>query len=220
MIVVYASAAFVLIELVNNVYETLNLPQWTPALTLILLLIGILLAVIFSRIFEISSKGLVKTKSMETIPEKSIIVLPFENISSDPDQKRIELEHYQSLRIAYALWQVGKREEAMEYINRQISLSLDGIEMVKCYATEKWAHYDLAAVYAFLGDTGKAYQYLTEVKTRNFYPLWWRDQAKYDLLFERIRGTPQYQDLLQHMENCYQAEHERVRQWLEENHML
>jgi TolB-like protein/TPR repeat protein len=102
VIVVYASAAFVIIELVNNVYETLNLPQWTPALTLILLAIGFLPAIIFSWIFEISSKGLVKTKSMEsitvqkeqniqsekkTIPEKSIIVLPFENISSDPDQE-------------------------------------------------------------------------------------------------------------------------------------
>ena len=36
VILVYTTAAFVIIELVNNVYETLNLPDWTPALTLII----------------------------------------------------------------------------------------------------------------------------------------------------------------------------------------
>jgi len=108
----------------------------------------------------------------------------------------------------------------MDYFERQSRLSLESIEMNNRYATEKWAHYDLAAVYAFLGDEEKAYQYLAEVRTRSYYPLWWRDQANYDLLFENIRETRQYQDLLQHMESTYQVEHERVRQWLEENDML
>lgn len=102
VIVVYATAAFVIIELVNNVYETLNLPEWTPALTLIILTIGFPLAIIFSWIFDISVKGVSKTEPIQQdgtqsesnilsesspIQDKSIIVLPFENISPDPDQE-------------------------------------------------------------------------------------------------------------------------------------
>jgi len=102
VIIVYATAAFVIIELVGNVYETLNLPDWTPALTLIILAIGFPIAVIFAWIYDLTAKGIKKTEPIEdtvevielhstkdkpVIPEKSIIVLPFENISPDPDQE-------------------------------------------------------------------------------------------------------------------------------------
>jgi len=63
VIIVYATAAFVLIELVGNVYETLKLPDWTPALTLIILVIGFPLAIIFSWIFDVTPEGIEKTKS-------------------------------------------------------------------------------------------------------------------------------------------------------------
>jgi len=62
VIIVYATAAFVLIELVGNIYETLKLPDWTPALTLIILMIGFPLAVIFSWIFDVTPEGIEKTK--------------------------------------------------------------------------------------------------------------------------------------------------------------
>ena len=101
VIVVYATAAFVIIELVGNVYETLNLPDWTPALTLIILAIGFPIAVIFAWIYDFTVKGIKKTEPIEdtaevielhstkdkpVTPEKSIIVLPFEDISSEQDQ--------------------------------------------------------------------------------------------------------------------------------------
>lgn len=102
VIVVYASAAFVIIELVNNVYETLNLPGWTPAFTLILLSIGFPIAIIFSWIFDLTSEGLKKTQSVQsggsddnenrkTAPRitynNSIAVLPFEDMSPNKDQE-------------------------------------------------------------------------------------------------------------------------------------
>jgi len=102
VIVVYASAALVIIELINNITEPLRLPEWTPTLVIILLSIGFPLAIIFSWIYEISSKGLRRTDSKGnqendavnptekgelSYREKSIIVLPFENISPDPDQE-------------------------------------------------------------------------------------------------------------------------------------
>ena len=72
VVVVYASAAFVIIELVNNVYETLRLPDWMPAFTLIILAIGFPLALIFSWIFDVTPQGLEKTKPVEDLNADSV----------------------------------------------------------------------------------------------------------------------------------------------------
>ena len=102
VIVVYASATFVIIELVNNVYETLQLPDWTPTLVLLLLVIGFPIAIIFSWIFDITSKGIRKTKPIKLAKEQrvnyplsdkisrfenSIAVLPFQDMSPLKDQE-------------------------------------------------------------------------------------------------------------------------------------
>ena len=68
MTIVYASVSFVIIELVNNVEETLKLPDWTPALILIIIAVGFPLALIFSWIFDMTPEGLEKTK-----PAKDVI---------------------------------------------------------------------------------------------------------------------------------------------------
>ncbi len=64
VITVYASAAFVIIELVNNVVEPLNLPARTPTVAIIFLAIGFPIAVILSWIFDLTPKGMEKTKPL------------------------------------------------------------------------------------------------------------------------------------------------------------
>lgn len=64
MITVYASASFILIELVNNVVEPLNLPQNLPAIVIAALAIAFPIAIILSWIFDITPKGITKTKSL------------------------------------------------------------------------------------------------------------------------------------------------------------
>jgi len=92
VIIVYASAALVIIELINNIAQPLRLPEWTPTFVIVLLSIGFPLAIIFSWIYDISSKGITKTgKAMEvdqarTI-ENSIAVLPFQDMSPEKDQE-------------------------------------------------------------------------------------------------------------------------------------
>jgi hypothetical protein len=44
--------------------------------------------------------------------------------------------------------------------------------------------------------------------------------AKNDPFFAGIRDEEQFQKLLQNMESKHQAEHERVRKWLEKNNRL
>jgi len=91
VVVVYASAAMVIIELINNITEPLRLPEWTPALVIVLLSIGFPLAIIFSWIYDITSKGVTKTEKAIKVDQSSTIansiaVLPFQNMSSDKDQ--------------------------------------------------------------------------------------------------------------------------------------
>ena len=75
VITVYASASFVIIELVNNVLEPLNLPDRTPTIAIIVLVIGFPLAVIISWIFDMTPKGVEKTKPLTGSQEgeKSVI---------------------------------------------------------------------------------------------------------------------------------------------------
>lgn len=102
VIVVYATAAFVIIELVNNVFEPLHLPEWTPTLVIIILAAGFPFAIIFSWIFDVSLKGIKKNNSLENVtpPEgkatktkatpgrgNSIVILPFEDMSQGRDNE-------------------------------------------------------------------------------------------------------------------------------------
>ena len=62
VIIVYATVAFVIIELVNNVFEPLRLPEWTPTLVILILAIGFPIVLIFSWIFDVTPEGIEKTK--------------------------------------------------------------------------------------------------------------------------------------------------------------
>ena len=83
-------------------------------------------------------------------------------------------------------------------------------------AEYKGAHYDLGAIYAFMSEKEKAYQYLDEFNKKKFYSLGWISLAKHDPFFNSIRNEERFQSILRNMESKYQAEHERVGKWMEE----
>ncbi len=126
------------------------------------------------------------------------------------------LELGKSHRIGYSFYKVGNTKEAEYYFKQQINYCEESIKLGRQYAKLKWAYYDLAGVHAFLGDKEKVYQYLDEFNTLNFYPLWLISLAKNDPLFDSIRNEERFQKIFQNMEARYQAEHERVKKWLEE----
>jgi tetratricopeptide (TPR) repeat protein len=128
----------------------------------------------------------------------------------------LQLSH----RIGFTFWQMGKKEEAKNYFNQQIKYDEESIKLDRDIAQSKFAQYDLAATYAFLGNKVKAYQYLDDFNTLNFYPIWWVTLAKHDPEFNSIRNEGRFKKILENMEAKYQAEHERVRKWLEEQGML
>ena len=102
----------------------------------------------------------------------------------------------------------------------QIEYSNKSIELGREYAQIRWAHYDLAGMYAFRGKRDKAYENLKIFNQKQVEPLFMVTLIKDDPMFDSIRDEPEFQQIVRDVEAKYQAEHERVRQWLEENDML
>jgi len=70
VITVYASAAFVIIELINNLAEPLNLPPNLLTIVVIVLAVGFPLAIILSWLYDLTSEGIEKTKPLSEIREQ------------------------------------------------------------------------------------------------------------------------------------------------------
>lgn len=71
VITVYAGAAFVIIELINNITDPLHLPDWTPAFVIVLLAIGFPIVIIFSWIYDINPEGgMVKTEPADKVKDE------------------------------------------------------------------------------------------------------------------------------------------------------
>jgi len=131
-----------------------------------------------------------------------------------------DAQYYNSHRMGFAHWLAGNHDEAKRYFDRQVNFSLNSIENGDGYAGRKFAHFDLAGAYAFLGEKDKAYAYLEEVGKVNFWGSWLVDLAKTDPLFENIRDEERFQKFLHKLEANYLAEHERVKNWLEKQEMF
>jgi hypothetical protein len=79
---------------------------------------------------------------------------------------------------------------------------------------------DLAGVYAFKGEKEKAYKFLRLFNQVQMMSFWMQMIIKTDPLFNSIRNEPEFQQIANDVEAKYQAEHGRVRKWLEETGQL
>jgi Tetratricopeptide repeat len=120
--------------------------------------------------------------------------------------------------IGYVYWQNGYKEEAEQWFNKQKRMCKKSIKAGRFYSID--ANYDLAALYTFMGEKEKAYKNLRIVSKIYVCPFWLSGLIKHDPLFNSIRNEPEFQKIISEMEAKYQAEHERVRIWLEEQRML
>jgi TolB-like protein/Tfp pilus assembly protein PilF len=71
VITVYASASFVIIELINNVLEPLNLPEKLPNIAIVALAIGFPLTIALAWIFNINPKGFQESGDQDENSQKS-----------------------------------------------------------------------------------------------------------------------------------------------------
>ena len=72
VIAMYAGAAYVIIELINNVVEPLRLPEWTATLVILLLIIGFPIVAVLSWIFDITPAGVKKTESVKVMMDQDL----------------------------------------------------------------------------------------------------------------------------------------------------
>jgi len=123
-------------------------------------------------------------------------------------------------RIGFVYWENGYKKEAESYFDMQIKYSNDEIKLERGSALTFFQYYDLAGIYAFRGEREKAYENLRIFNQRQWMPLNLVRLIKDDPLFNSIRNEPEFQQIVRDVEAKYQAEHERVRKWLEEQGML
>ncbi len=138
------------------------------------------------------------------------------------DELRVEgrMKINEMQRIGYAYWKIGFMDSADYYFNEQIKYCNDAIRLGRPYG-QNFAYYDLAGVYAFMGNKIKAFENLKNFNQGPFRQvLWIVKYIKTDPLFKSIRNEPEFQQIVRDVEAKYQAEHERVRKWLEEQRML
>ena len=86
----YAVAAWLLIQIDTQVFPFFA-PTWVVKLFIVLVLLGFPVALVLSWIFDFTIEGIKRTSDQPvvtatvSIPEKSIAVLPFENLSDDQE---------------------------------------------------------------------------------------------------------------------------------------
>jgi TolB-like protein/Tfp pilus assembly protein PilF len=125
--------------------------------------------------------------------------------------------------IGYAYWKNGYKKEAEYWFNEQKRARQESFELgrknssIYGFGSSNTAYYDLAGVYAFMGEKEKAFENLRIFARKSIFPLLTVDFIKkYDPLFNSIRNETEFQKIVKDMETKYQAEHERVRKWMEE----
>ena len=95
-------------------------------------------------------------------------------------------------RYAYHLWHMGQKDKAITEFRRQEEYCLQMLEINRYGAA---ANYDLAGVYAFLGEKEKTYTYLetSEIMGGNLLA----DFMQVDPLFDSIRGEKRFKEIAQ-----------------------
>ncbi len=129
-----------------------------------------------------------------------------------------DLQHMH--RVGYVYWQNGHKKEAEYYFNKQMEYCNESIELGREYSRNLNAFYDLAGIYAFRGERDKAIENLRKFNQRKWINFIIARLIKQDPLFDTIRNDPEFLEIVRDIEGKYQAEHERVRKWLEEQGML
>jgi TolB-like protein len=123
-------------------------------------------------------------------------------------------------RIGYAFWINGEKEKAKAYFQKQIENCNESIRRHSLYAIEKYAYYDLAGVYAFLGDKEKAYENLDKYNTKNFENAQIVMYLGWDPMFNSIRDEERFQQIYRDIKAKYQREHDKLKAWMEKAGMI
>jgi TolB-like protein/AraC-like DNA-binding protein/Tfp pilus assembly protein PilF len=122
--------------------------------------------------------------------------------------------------IGFVYLQNGNKEEADDFNNETIKECNKVIELKRESQVAIYNYYFLAKVYAVKGEKDKACKNLRILNQIQPVALWLEMDMKKDPVFNSFRNEPEFQQIARDIEARYQAEHEKVRKWMEENKML
>ncbi len=122
--------------------------------------------------------------------------------------------------IGHAYWVNGLNKEAEYYFDAGLEYYNKLLERDRHFARDIYIFKTLAAMHAFLDDKDKAYEYLRRMNQSQRFPHFEIKDLKNNPLFDSIRDEQEFQQIVTDVEAKCQAEHERVKKWLEENEML
>src|SRR5438270_8936465 len=82
--IAYAVVGWLLIQIATQVFPFFEIPNWAVRLVIVLVVLGFPVALVLSWAFDLTAQGIKRTgaqpASAPGAPEKSIAVLPFENL--------------------------------------------------------------------------------------------------------------------------------------------
>jgi TolB-like protein/Flp pilus assembly protein TadD len=85
--VAYVVVAWVLVQVATQVFPFFEVPNWTVRAVILALCLGFPIAVVLAWAYDITPSGIKRTEeappAAPSVPEKSVAVLPFENLSDD-----------------------------------------------------------------------------------------------------------------------------------------
>lgn len=131
-----------------------------------------------------------------------------------------ELELNDLHRIAYVYSRNGMAKEASRFFRKQEDVCRQMIELERPAAKSLYTYYDLAGVYAFLGEKEKALENLRIFNKRTKQSGWMVTLIQDDPLFDSIRGEAEFQQIVQDVKSKYTEDYNRVRAWLFEQGLL
>ncbi len=101
----------------------------------------------------------------------------------------------------------GQKEKALSFINSEIKRNQD-LNTIGNYQSKNYStSHNLACLYATIGETEKALDFLKELTNKEFCPVWYITSLKMNPMLETIRNTPEFQEILNDLEQKYQNEH-------------
>jgi adenylate cyclase len=114
-------------------------------------------------------------------------------------------------RLGYLFWVTGNKNRAVDCFNEQIIISNENIKLNRWYSTLfKEAYYDLAGTYIFMGEKEQGLNSLREFGNQKLVPAWTIELMKTDPLFESIRDSNEYQNILLRLSANLNTEKTRV----------
>lgn len=123
--------------------------------------------------------------------------------------KRVDL--YSNHVIGLAYWLNGDKESAEHFLDLQETYCREVL------AGSPDTQGTLASIYALRGDRERAYRHLEEFNKQPRMRIYVKNGFKEDNLFHTfLKDDPEYKEIRSEILSKYEAEHERVMRWLEE----